>query len=315
MHIFPKHNQPKLKVLQAIFDQSMKNTTISILSFQMTMYVGVGVMSGTSLDGLDMCCVEFVGDEETDNWKYDVLCSKTAPYSAAWRQRLATAHLSGAEDLLRLHVDYGHYVGELLAQFMDENKDIDDIKFIAPHGHTVFHQPQNKFTFQLGDGETMASHVRVPLVTNFRTKDVALGGQGAPLVYIGEKRLFSECNMFLNLGGISNLSAGGKSFDIAPCNMLLNHLAGKMEPPKDFDDRGKVAESGTVIGELLDKLNRLEYYKYPPPKSLGREWFEKAIVPLLDNKVSMTKCIHFNTFKNKIKAFSSADFAVNFVLP
>ena len=245
-------------------------------------------MSGTSVDGIDLCCVEFIGDEEADNWKYTVLCAETVPYSATWRKRLQTAHCCSGQDLAKLHVEYGHLIGEHVHRFMDEHLDIDDIRFVASHGHTVFHQPWNNFTFQLGDGETTAALIECPLVTNFRAKDVALGGQGAPLVHVGERHLFADCNVFLNLGGISNISVSGKAFDIVPCNMLLNYLASKYDPEKQYDLDGDLAREGAVLADVLTKLNSLEYYSQPSPKSLSREWFETELVHHLDTKVKIT---------------------------
>lgn len=171
----------------------------------MTSFIGLGLMSGTSLDGLDVCCAEFTGDMNCDIWTYRVLAAKTTPYDDKWRERLRNAiNLSGLE-LIRLHYDYAHYMGKAIQKFMEENLVDTRIHFVSTHGHTVFHQPEERITFQLGDGETLASYLKCPLVTNFRVKDVALGGQGAPLVPSGERFLYSNVALCLNLGGIANV--------------------------------------------------------------------------------------------------------------
>jgi anhydro-N-acetylmuramic acid kinase len=188
------------------------------------------------------------------------------------------------QELVRIHADYGRYVGERVTKFISENEFMP--KFIASHGHTIFHQPENGFTFQLGDGETMAAFLRLPLVANFRNKDVALGGQGAPLVPVGETYLFSQYDMCLNLGGIVNISLNDLGFDIGPCNMLLNFLAEKYDEKLEYDKDGVIAQGGTVIQEMLNRLNDLSFYQQLPPKSIGKEWFEDNMLPIVVTNVS-----------------------------
>ena len=249
----------------------------------MTSYVGLGMMSGTSLDGLDLCCAEFTGDIDSDFWSYRILCAETLPYSEQWMCRLRDAPSLSGEALVRLHMEYGHYLGQVANQFITDNNL--PVQFAASHGHTVFHQPAAGFTFQVGCGETLASHMEQPTVTNFRSKDVALGGQGAPLVPSGENYLFSQYYFCLNLGGIANISIEDKGFDICPCNMLLNYLARKHDPTLSFDAEGAIGMEGKVIPQLLEQLNCLPFYSQPAPKSLGKEWFDANILPLLDTKV------------------------------
>jgi len=165
-------------------------------------WIGIGQMSGTSLDGNDLCAARFTLEE--GRWEYALLQATTVPYPPDWQARLRTAPTSSAEELAKLHVDYGHYLGLLIRQFVLERGLAPD--FAAVHGHTIFHQPWRQFTTQLGCGETMATHLSYPLVANFRARDVAQGGEGAPLVPFGEQALFPEAALFLNLGGIANVS-------------------------------------------------------------------------------------------------------------
>ena len=252
----------------------------------MSSWIGIGIMSGSSLDGVDLCCAEFTGDYNTDTWSHRILKTTTIAYDPEWSERLRTADTLSGRDLVKLDAEYGRYLGQIVAGFISDNQLTP--KYIACHGHTIFHQPEHGFTFQLGDGETMAALLRVPLVTNFRNKDVALGGQGAPLVPVGESYLFSQYTICLNLGGIANVSVNDIGFDISPCNMFLNYLASKHDNKLEFDKGGAIARRGQVIDELLNKLNDLPFYRQPPPKSLGKEWFEENVLPLIKYYVSVT---------------------------
>ncbi|MEM7039305.1 MAG: anhydro-N-acetylmuramic acid kinase, partial [Bacteroidota bacterium] len=156
-------------------------------------------------------------------------------------------------------------------------------QFVASHGQTIFHQPEKTFTAQIGDGETMVRYLDCPLVCNFRNKDVAHGGQGAPLVPFGEKWLFPDYRHFLNLGGFANLTVGETAFDVAPCNMALNWLTSTMVPPLAYDADGALARAGEMNYELYEALEQLDWYQLPPPKSLGTEWFEAQVLPLISN--------------------------------
>ena len=256
----------------------------------MATYMGIGLMSGSSLDGLDICCAEFTGDVEADFWSYRIVKAETIMYPDEWLQRLRkAASLSGAE-LIKLHVDYGHFLGRSITTFIDDNELRDTVQFAASHGHSVFHAPEQGYTFQLGAGETVASHLPFPLVSDFRTKDVALGGQGAPLVPGGEKYLFGTYDICINLGGIANIGIKGqRGFDICPCNIILNSLA-QFKGGMLYDKDGSLARSGHVIKELLVTLENLSFYKEPPPKSLWKEWIEENVFPLLDVSMAITFC-------------------------
>lgn len=247
------------------------------------MYHAIGLMSGTSMDGLDICHATF--EKNTDGfWKYQILNATTVPYSEMWEQRLRNAiHLS-AEDLLSLHADYGFLLGDTAQAFIAQHR-LTTIDVIGSHGHTVFHQPQRKFTLQIGDGRAIKMRNKIPVVYDFRSQDVLMDGNGAPLVPIGDELLFSEYDACLNIGGFSNISfkKDGKriGFDICPVNIVLNPLAQQLG--QKYDENGNFARSGIINQALLAALNRLPFYQQSPPKSLGIEWVLHNISPLLSN--------------------------------
>ena len=243
----------------------------------MTSLIGIGVMSGTSLDGLDIVAVKF-SLEEKDSYSYEILASGAISYPEQWQVRLANLMDQSAEIFAKTHVYYGHYLGKAIQDFVENHKLSPD--FVGVHGHTIFHQPEKNFTSQIGDGETIASYLSCPIVTNFRTKDVALGGQGAPLVPLGEHYLFPPGLLFLNLGGFCNLAAGNLAFDIGSCNGILNFLAQSHDPALSYDPEGKLAASGSFSQELYDTLQALSFYSEPPPKSLGWEWVRSELIPI-----------------------------------
>lgn len=243
----------------------------------------IGLMSGTSLDGLDICLVQF--SEGENGVSYSIESAETISYPGEWLANLKSAESCSGTELVRLHVAYGDFLGMQVKEFISRNKTTAP-DFIASHGHTIFHQPQSRLTFQLGSGASLAATSGIPVVCDFRSTDVALGGQGAPLVPIGDKLLFGEYNACLNLGGFANISfdANDKriAFDICAVNYVMNRLAkraGKM-----YDANGDLAASGNVIPELLEKLNAIPFYKMAAPKSLGREWAESSIFPLMKNE-------------------------------
>ncbi|MGK6342581.1 anhydro-N-acetylmuramic acid kinase [Chryseobacterium sp. DT-3] len=241
----------------------------------------IGLMSGTSLDGLDICFAAF---EKKKDWNFQILKAETLPYSQNWEEKLRNSiHLS-SEELLELHSEYGFYLGHQVREFIDRNY-LENIDLIASHGHTVFHQPKKKFTLQIGDGRAIKIETGLPVIYDFRSQDVLMGGNGAPLVPIGDELLFSDYDACLNLGGFSNISLkqDGKriAFDIAPVNIVLNRLANKFN--KNFDENGDLARKGSVDQDLLGKLNSLDFYNQAHPKSLGIEWCNEAIFPLLKN--------------------------------
>lgn len=239
-------------------------------------------MSGTSLDGVDICYAEFYYQNE--QWQFKILKAETIPYSSSWSARLAfNANLS-ATALLQLDHDYGKLLGQMMNDFIANNGiNHTDIDLVASHGHTLYHQPRSGYTFQLGNGPEIFAATKLPVVCDFRRQDVALGGQGAPLVPIGDQFLFSEYEACLNLGGFSNISftknENRLAFDICPVNFVLNSLA--MELGYEYDYHGRLASDGKPDEVLLTHFNQLEYYSAPLPKSLGAEWVNSEIFPSL----------------------------------
>lgn len=232
----------------------------------------VGIMSGTSMDGVDLCLADI---QFNGSWTYSILATKTVPYEEKWRVRLSQLRYQFAELYVKTDVFFGRFLGEQVLAFLSENNQTADL--IASHGHTVFHDPEGWITAQIGDGETLSAVCGIPVVDNFRRADVALGGQGAPLVGIGDDLFFSQYDMCLNLGGFSNISAihnGARvAFDVSPCNIILNRLA--REKGLKYDENGQIAEAGEIIYPLLERLNAIPYYQKTHPKSLGREWINK----------------------------------------
>lgn len=240
----------------------------------------IGVMSGTSLDGIDLVYVCF---KNNDDKNFKIIHTETIQYSKEWKQLLQNAIFSDKDALQQLDVTYGQFLGGILNNFISNNK-IVKIDFIASHGHTILHQPQKGITLQIGSGQEIAKITKQKVVCDFRTQDVKLGGQGAPLVPIGDELLFSEYDFCLNLGGFSNVSYSKDNiriaFDICPVNIVLNFYANKLG--LEYDASGKIASEGKINETLLKKLNALTFYQQKPPKSLGLEWVQKNIFPLID---------------------------------
>ncbi|MCX6239402.1 MAG: anhydro-N-acetylmuramic acid kinase [Bacteroidia bacterium] len=240
--------------------------------------LALGVMSGTSLDGIDLALCRF--SEYENKWSYEIVDAQTIAYPPIWIEKLKGAPQLKAEEFLILHNEYGCYTGELITKFLCGKE---APQLIASHGHTIFHQPDKKFTFQLGNGASIAASTGITIINDFRNLDVALGGQGAPLVPIGDQLLFPEFNYCLNIGGFANISFEqyGKriAFDICPANFILNELA--LQKGYTYDKDGHLGASGTVNESLLKKLNCLGFYRQKWPKSLGREWIDNQITPLL----------------------------------
>lgn len=241
----------------------------------------IGLMSGTSLDGLDVCHCSF--EQTSGKWSFRIDCAKTYPYpSDIVRQLREKVQRMSVQDFLFFHSAYGKHLGEQVNAFMSEFNVKPDI--IASHGHTIFHKPDKKIMFQAGDGAAIAAETGIPTVSDFRRMDILLGGQGAPLVPIGDRLLFPEYPRCLNLGGFSNISyeEDGRrvAFDICPINYVLNHYS--RFAGKKYDQDGRLARRGKLCPTLYSRLNALAYYRQNPPKSLGREWVEKEVFPLMD---------------------------------
>lgn len=255
-------------------------------------YNVIGLMSGSSLDGLDIAFVEF--SETAGKWDYKINCAACLEYSHEWMERLPNAIHLPAFDYQILHSEYGRFLGEKVNDFIEKFQLHHKVNLIASHGHTTFHFPEKKMTHQLGDGASIAAITQLPVVSDLRQMDVAFGGQGAPIVPLGEKLLFPDHHYFLNIGGIANVSINSKAtnnsdsysdqneiiaYDICAANRVLNLLAS--EKNLDYDEDGKMAAEGKVNEDLLQKLNSLEYFSLPYPKSLANSFGTDIIYPLI----------------------------------
>lgn len=241
----------------------------------------LGIMSGTSLDGVDLALCVFMENERHTG--YSFLQTETVPLAPYWLELLADPFRLSGEELARAHVDFGKFLGEIARDFLTRQRAKPYL--IASHGHTLFHNPGAGYTFQLGHGAAIAHTTGIDTVADFRPGDVVLGGQGAPFAPMGDEILFGSFDGCLNLGGFSNISCripgkGRIGFDISPANFVLNHLANQENLP--YDAGGKLAASGVLIDELLHHLDALPYYAAEAPKSLGAEWVNANVFPLLD---------------------------------
>lgn len=244
-------------------------------------YTVLGVMSGTSLDGIDLALVRFHKDKD---WTFELLDAATLAYPTQWEQKLRKAHQAGADELEALDVAYTQYLGMVIKEFLETHSDISP-DAVCSHGHTVFHQPDQGITVQIGNRHELAAIIGRKVVCDFRVQDVELGGQGAPLVPVGDMHLFSDFTYCMNLGGFANISMSDgtkrKAYDICAVNTVLNRYAQKLGVP--YDKGGALARNHEVNRKLLSALHEIAFYKLEPPKSLGIEWVEKEVFPLIDD--------------------------------
>lgn len=248
----------------------------------MKKYRAIGVMSGTSLDGIDVALCEF--EKKNEKWKSQIVKAETFKYNTEWKTKLLSApHLNGYE-LTKLDIEYGHLLGNLIKNFCNSHKN--KIDFISSHGHTIFHNPGEGITLQIGNGAAIAASSGISTISNFRLLDVMLKGQGAPLVPIGDLMLFGDYDYCLNLGGFANISYDWYrkriAFDICPVNIVINQLSQLIG--LEYDKNGVEASKGNVNQTLLKALNKIEYYQLQAPKSLGREWVETNFWPIINNQ-------------------------------
>src|SRR5690554_2087896 len=243
-------------------------------------YKMIGLMSGTSGDGLDITYCEFTKEE---SWSFQIIKSETTPFPPSLEESLKLAHRFAGEELAHLDILFGKWMGQRVRSFCEDNGFSPDA--VDSHGHTVFHQPDNGLTLQIGNGWALHHASGLPVINDFRSLDVMLGGQGAPLVPIGDRLLFGEYDFCLNLGGIANISMetsnGRKASDICPFNLLLNRYA--QRKGLRYDDQGKLAEQGMLIPDLFERLENLSLYREDKGKSLGREDIEATYLPLLNS--------------------------------
>ena len=240
-------------------------------------FIVLGLMSGTSLDGVDLALCKFI--EENNKFNYHLLGATTIAYPYYLREKLDDALNLSANDLHILDQELGEFYSSQINAFFKKQKHTPVL--IASHGHTVVHQPDKGITLQIGDGDVIAKKTGFMVINDFRLQDVSKGGQGAPLVPVGDRDLFGDYHFCLNLGGIANISFNSGEMrtacDIAPCNMPLNTIASWINI--EFDRNGAMAARGNIHQDLLDRLNGLSYYQLPAPKSLGKEWFLRSFLP------------------------------------
>lgn len=239
----------------------------------------LGVMSGSSLDGLDLAVCRFWMERE--DLHYSLEHTDTIAFSDPLVDALGSAYDSSGSAIFRVEQLFTSECAELIQRFISES----DLKvdIIGFHGHTVFHEPQDGFTVQIGDGHQLSQKLSIDVIGDFRSKDVALGGQGAPLAPIVEKHLFKDYRLFLNLGGIANISIHNNdqiiAFDITACNQALNYLSQHLG--EEYDDKGKLARSGSLKNDLLSQLSQIPYLSDCAPKSLSNTWVKNEFIPML----------------------------------
>jgi anhydro-N-acetylmuramic acid kinase len=244
-------------------------------------YKVLGIMSGTSMDGVDLAFCHFAKTDEI--WQGEIIAAETIPYPSMWKEKLWKSYEMPGYLLVKTDMEYGYYLGKIAKEFLRRHRLKPD--FISSHGHTIFHNPSEGVTYQLGNGAAIAASANITTVSNFRTLDVALKGQGAPLVPIGDAILFANYDYCLNLGGFANVSffwyKRRVAFDICPVNFVINKLANNLG--YEYDHDGQLARQGKVIVPLLKTLNKIPYYQQSYPKSLGREWVEQSFLPHLES--------------------------------
>jgi len=243
----------------------------------------IGVMSGSSLDGLDLAFCQF--SPHSSGWAFTILQAETIAYPPSWHRRLSGISGLMAKNMAQLDTDLGEFIGQSIVSFVSKHT-LKDVHYIASHGHTALHNPSGGFSLQIGHGATIAARTGIPVIVDFRSLDVALGGQGAPLVPIGDELLFSQYDYCLNLGGFSNISyrQGEKriAYDICPVNKAINLLT--RQSGKEMDLNGSIASQGEVDKSLLRNLNKVDYYRLPAPKSLGDQWFNSRFMPVIHQR-------------------------------
>lgn len=258
-------------------------------------YNVIGVMSGTSLDGVDLAHIRF--KIQNKNWTFEIFECETVAYDLEWLNILKNAVNFTTPELQVLNKKYTILLSEFISHFTQKNN-LKNIDAVCSHGHTILHQPQNGVTLQIGNLPEIATLTNQTVVCDFRVQDVHLGGQGAPLVPIGDRMLFSGYDYCMNLGGFSNVSFEEKgerlAFDISPVNTVLNFYANKLG--LSYDDKGLNSRKGKLNQSLLQQLNALEYYQMQHPKSLGYEFVKHVVLPIMERE----NC----TVQDKLRTFT-----------
>lgn len=241
----------------------------------------IGLMSGSSMDGVDIAYCELTLNQNA--WSYAIPYAETIPYDEKWRVRLSQLRSQVSLTYVKTDVYYGHYLGQITNNFIKKHNLAPDL--IASHGHTIFHYPETRITAQIGDGAAISAVTNLPVVNDFRRIDLANGGQGAPLVGIGDQLLFNDYDYCINLGGFANISGLINqiltAFDIGPCNIPLNRVARDLG--QSYDNDGLIASKGTINYDLLQALNNIPFFNQKPPKSLNRDWINQDFWPVVRN--------------------------------
>ena len=252
-------------------------------------YKVLGIMSGTSLDGIDVALLNF---KRASAWEYEIEKAETIPYPTEWHKKLSEAVFYSDPQLVELNRQFTTYLARLISDFKDQH-DIQHLDAVCSHGHTIKHEPQNGFTLQIGNLPELADLIDETVICDFRVQDVELGGQGAPLVPIGDELLFRDYEYCLNLGGFANVSTNSNgqrlAYDICAVNTVMNYLAEKLGKP--YDRNGEIAAGGSLDEDLLAKLSAIDFYGHKPPKSLGIEWVNQKIFPLL-HEAEISTALH-----------------------
>lgn len=259
-------------------------------------YFVIGVMSGTSIDGVDLVYANFFYQE---SWNFKIIHSKTYEYDNEWQVILKSIVKNNIESIKQIDINYTKLLSKYILKFINEYQ-ISEIDFVSSHGHTALHDPSNSLTYQIGNLPELTNYLGLKVICDFRTQDVRFGGQGAPLVPVGEKYLFSDYKTLINLGGFANITKMSSSnliaYDICPVNIVFNHLSNLIE--QKFDDKGIIAASGKLNIELFNHLQSFGYYKVHPPKSLGAEWVDNFINPTLNKFSELSTVDLLHTFSN-----------------
>jgi anhydro-N-acetylmuramic acid kinase len=257
-------------------------------------YHVIGLMSGTSIDGVDLVYANFFYDK---HWNFKILKSKTYDYDIDWQNILKNLSDKDLDSIKPIDKSYTKLLSEYILKFIEEFS-IKQIDFISSHGHTALHDPSNSITYQIGNLKELSDYIGLKVICDFRVQDIKFGGQGAPLVPVGEKYIFPEYNTLINLGGFANITIKSNNnltaYDICPVNIVFNHLSNLRH--LKYDDKGKIASSGKPNIELFDCLQSLDYYKQISPKSLGVEWVNENILPLINSFSEIPLKDLLNTF-------------------
>jgi anhydro-N-acetylmuramic acid kinase len=266
----------------------------------------LGLMSGTSLDGMDAALVRF---SEENGLQWQLLEHFEFEYPNELKNLVNNCFKDAS---LKSEVDQAFADWTISCIEQIKERTAHEIHVVGSHGQTIFHEPQNKYTFQAGCLADIALATGIPCITDFRMQDVLLGGQGAPLVPMGDHLLFGEYEAALNLGGFANVSIGNPllqdgvlhAFDICPANYVLNAFA--RELGKEYDAGGAHASRGSINQWVLEELNSLPYFDKKPPKSLGAEWVESQVFDKIDylqpSDALATYCEHIALQISKVLA-------------